>query len=118
MRGLYTLPRHTRITRRAEYLRVFREGRKQVGRAFVCYVAPGGDQGRRIGYVVSRKVGGSVVRNRVKRTIREVFRTHRTTLARDAHVVVVARRASAALSFRQSEQALRRLFRREEECDG
>ncbi|MDQ1255709.1 MAG: ribonuclease protein component [Candidatus Hydrogenedentes bacterium] len=90
---------------------MYREGRKWVGREFVFYVARGDGQGRKIGYVVSRKVGGAVVRNRIKRYIREIYRTHRSDLAPDAHIVLVARPSSAALDYRQCEHSIRRLFR-------
>jgi ribonuclease P protein component len=50
---------------------------------------------------VSRKVGGAVVRNRVKRRVREWFRQARRDLAPDLDLVVVARRAAAGLSGRE-----------------
>ena len=110
MPGLYRFPKRERLTRRAEYLRMYREGDKEVGRAFVCYVARREGQGRKLGCVVSRKVGGAVVRNRVKRYIREVYRTHRPHLMDDVHVVLVARNAAARMDFYQCEEAIRRLL--------
>ena len=65
-----------------------------------------------MGLAVSRKVGRAVVRNRVKRRIREIYRTHRGQLGEDVHVVIVARQASAGLNYHQSEEALRQLFQR------
>jgi ribonuclease P protein component len=53
---------------------------------------------RRIGITASRKVGGAVVRNRVKRGVREWFRRNRAALPEDADVVVIARPPAAALS--------------------
>jgi len=110
--GQYTLPRRERLTRRKEFLRVYREGEKRVGRGFVCYVARRDGQGSKIGCVVSRKIGGAVVRNRIKRYIREVYRTHRSSLEPDVHVVVVARPIARALDYRQCEASIRQLFRK------
>jgi len=59
---------------------------------------------------VSRKVGSATVRNRVKRYIREYFRTHRRFLPAPIDLVVVARPPSAALDYRQSTAALHRLL--------
>ena len=78
--------------------------------------------GPRLGLVVSRKVGESVVRNRVKRRLRESFRVLRPELAvvgsmRDIDLVVVARPSSAhlqgqdlAAALAQCIQRLRRLL--------
>jgi ribonuclease P protein component len=52
--------------------------------------------------VVSRRVGGAVVRNRLKRVIREWFRRSRETLSPNLDVVVVARPAAAALDTREA----------------
>jgi ribonuclease P protein component len=64
-------------------------------------------QGRKIGLTVSRKVGNAVVRNRLKRYIREAYRTQRLELPEDAHIVVVARKAAAELSYPECERAVR-----------
>jgi ribonuclease P protein component len=50
----------------------------------------------RIGVTVSRKVGGAVVRNRVKRWLRECYRRRRSDFPGQVDVVVVARPAAAA----------------------
>ena len=91
---------------------MYREGEKRVGETFVCYTARRAGQGRKMGLAVSRKVGRAVVRNRVKRRIREIYRTHRGQLGEDVHVVIVARQSSASLNYHQSEEALRQLFQR------
>jgi ribonuclease P protein component len=69
-------------------------------RSFVLLVADrfDGDAAApaRLGLTVSRRVGGSVVRNRVKRRVREWFRTHHETLPKGKDCVVVARPAAAS----------------------
>jgi ribonuclease P protein component len=110
--GKYAFPRQERLRTRREYLRVYGEGAKWVGPAFICYVARGEGQDRKFGFAVSQKVGKAVVRNRVKRYLREIYRTHRPYLAGDAQLVIVARAPSAKLDFHQSRDAVRRLFRK------
>lgn len=70
------LPPARRIRRRREFQRVFDAGRRAHGRylTIIAATSPGPDS--RLGIVASKKLGGSVVRNRAKRLIREVFRTH------------------------------------------
>ena len=55
--------------------------------------------GTRFGLVTSRRVGGAVIRNRVRRRLREICRLHRTMIAPGWLVVVVAKSAAAEASF-------------------
>lgn len=91
----FCMPRVARITEKSEYQRVFSQGEKLWGRLFICYVLVEAEAERRLGLVVSRKVGGSVVRSRVKRHIREFFRLNRHCLTPGLQLVVIARAASA-----------------------
>jgi len=70
------LPPARRIRRRREFQRVFDAGRRAHGRYLTVIAAPSPGPGSRLGIVASKKLGGSVVRNRAKRLIREMFRTH------------------------------------------
>jgi ribonuclease P protein component len=69
-----------RLRQRREFLRVYQEGRRVGGRCFSLFYLPGAGHGHRLGLTVPRQVGGAVVRNRVKRRLREIFRLNRTVL--------------------------------------
>lgn len=114
MSGRESFPRRERLTKTHEYRDVYEHGHRVVGPAFICYVVRHEGQGRKFGLAVSRKVGGAVTRNRVKRYIREVYRTSRKHLVDDIRMVVVARPASANLTFTECEEAIGRLFRKGE----
>ncbi len=110
MPGPQGFPRRERLTRKSEFKTVFERGRKRVGRAFICYVVRREGQGRKLGLAVSRKVGSSVVRNRVKRYLREIYRTQRAQLPEDMYVVIVARPEAATLSYHECRDAIWRLL--------
>ena len=112
MPGQERFLRRERLTHRKQYLYVYQSGTKRVGRGFVLFVAGCEEQGRKMGCAVSRKVGGAVVRNRVKRFIREAYRKHRAHLPRDGYFVLVARPASARLTYEECEAEIRRLFQK------
>ena len=111
MPGLRTFPRRERLTKQSEFREVYGQGRKAVGRSFVCYFARREGEGRKFGMAVSRKVGGAVTRNRVKRYLREIYRACREDLKDDMSIVVVARPAASTLSFAECEEAIGGLFR-------
>jgi ribonuclease P protein component len=94
--------REDRLLRSSDFGRVGREGRRVVAPAFVLLIAPcprdHGLAGQRLGITVSRKVGSAVVRNRVKRQVREWFRSARPRLRPGIDLVVIGRSAAAALS--------------------
>ena len=108
--GRESLPRRERLTSPREYREVFEQGRRLAGQAFICYVARNAGQGRKLGMAVSRQVGGAVVRNRVKRYIRETYRTNRARLRDDVRMVIVARPAAAKLSYADCREGLTRLL--------
>lgn len=64
----------------------------------------------RIGITVSRKVGGAVVRNRIKRRLREIFRYNRVNLAPPLDLVVVARSGARDRTMRELETEFLKRF--------
>lgn len=84
--------RRGRLSRSAEFERVYRHGRSTANRQLVLYTFPNDSgEGARVGLSVSRKVGGAVQRNKVKRLLREAFARNEQRLPAGLDLVVVAR---------------------------
>lgn len=92
----FSFGREHRITRQRDIDRLFREGKRLEGRLFSFRVLRKEDPTPRLLVVVGKGVGKAVVRNRVKRGIREGFRLHKE-LFRHLDVAVIARPGTAQL---------------------
>jgi ribonuclease P protein component len=105
-----------RLRRPAEFECVRRCGQRRVSPEFLVVVAKAQGQaqsqalGQRLGIAVSRKVAGAVGRNRIKRCVREWFRTERGKLPLGIDIVVIARRGAVRLSGREIVLLLTRLL--------
>ncbi len=112
----YAFPKERRLRKRAEFLRVQREGRSVRTRHFVLLVSTTGAQSpARLGLVASRKVGSAVARNHGKRRIREWFRHLTDRLPYGVDIVIILRRGAGKRSLgeiaRELDAALPRLLR-------
>lgn len=110
-------PRTARLTRPADFTRVYGRRQSAASRQFVTYALPNELPGGRVrlGLSVSRRIGSAVIRNRWKRRLREAFRAVRSDLPRGIDIVVVVRSGEppgGAVGLKQTSEAIAALVAR------
>lgn len=111
-RKKFTFPKKNRIKSKAGFQLVYTTGRSVVDSLSVLYVLPLDAEGPKIGFAVGKKIGNAVVRNRVKRMMREVFRHHKSELLTNIQLIWVARKKLAAADLKTYDRVFMRLAKR------
>jgi len=106
------LGREERIHKRTEFQAIYQKGAKLHTPFFVLYFVKGSSPHHRLGMTVSRKIGGAVVRNRVKRVFREIFRRNKPLGPVRLDLVLNAKRAAALAPMAELELEYRQALGR------
>lgn len=94
------------LKQNSQFRRLYRRGKSAAGRCLVVYCRPNGTRENQIGITVNAKLGCAVVRNRLRRRLRECYRTHEEQFRPGYHMVIVARTRAVRASYGELEQAL------------
>jgi ribonuclease P protein component len=109
----FRFPKSRRLTRSADFERVKKEGRAERGRMLILSVLPAQDRHHlRAGFVTSKRIGSAVVRNRVRRKLREIVRKHQPDVRENLWIVTIARPPAAGATSRELEDEWLRLAKR------
>jgi ribonuclease P protein component len=89
-----------RVKKRRDFLEAQKSGQKLYSRHLLIYVLPNGFETARLGVTVSKKVDSrAVVRNRLRRQIKEIFRLNQSRLLRPFDIIVIARQNAVTCKF-------------------
>jgi ribonuclease P protein component len=109
-RERFKFPKASRLTRTAEFALVKKDGKAWTGRHItlgILYRA--GESTVRLGIITTRRIGQAVVRNQVRRRLREIFRLNQHRLITGIWIVTIARVSAAGATFHQLERDWLRL---------
>ena len=96
------------LKKNSDFRRLYAKGKSAVTPYLVLYVRPNRLGENRVGYTVSAKLGHAVVRNRVRRRLREIYRLNAPSLRSGFDLVVVARSRAVGCPYRKLEAAFLR----------
>lgn len=100
------------LKRNKEFSRVYARGKSFATKRLVLVYLPRRYGGVRVGFTVSKKVGNSVTRNRLRRRFREAYRTYLDQLNVSAHIIFIARAPVADAEFREILDDMRYLLKK------
>ena len=100
-----------------DFRTVYKTGRAKSHPLFILYVKENGTESNRLGVVVSKKIGNSVVRHRVKRLVKETYRLNEERFKRGYDLVFVARVPAKEAGFYEIEEAQLFLMRKQDLLD-
>jgi ribonuclease P protein component len=111
-RKVYGLPRSARVLLRKDFSRIYSRGLRAGGEHIIVVALRRRDHGHRVGLSVSKIHGCAVVRNKVKRILREAFRLERPTLPGKYDIVLIPRQRPGKYDLQVVRAELRRLVQR------
>ncbi len=94
------------LKKNSDFQNVYRNGKSCANRYLVMYTLENGTRYNRLGISVSKKVGNSVIRHRIKRLVKESYRMHETIFKRGFDLVIIARVSAKKMSYLETESAV------------
>ncbi|WP_037286100.1 ribonuclease P protein component [Saccharibacillus sacchari] len=102
-----------RLRNRAEFTRVYRHGKSFANRQLVLYWFHKRDVDQfRMGVSVSKKVGNAVVRNRIRRLMKEIVRHHADEIADHVDLVFIIRKGAVDMDYKELEKSVLHVLRK------
>ncbi|MGV8153686.1 MAG: ribonuclease P protein component [Alkaliphilus sp.] len=100
------------IRKNKEYREVYKHGKSMANRLLIIYFKKNNSEENRIGFTVSKKVGKSVVRNRVRRLLKESYRLNFEKIEKGYDIVFIARKNVKESPFKEVKSAMMHLLRK------
>ena len=89
---MYELPKSSIIRNKFEFNRVYSKGRSYVNQMMIIHVVNSDNVKGKVGFAVGKKIGNAVVRNRIKRLMREAYRIGQHSINQNISMILIARK--------------------------
>ena len=99
------------LKKNSDFQLVFKNGKSKANRNFIMYILKNGSDKNFLGISVSKKVGNSVIRHRIKRLLKESYRLHENMFNSGLNIVIIARKGADELDYHQTSRSLLNLMK-------
>ena len=106
------LKQQYRLKKKYQFNYVYRVGRSTNGSLCVLYFAPSKNKNVKVGISVSHKIGGAIIRNKIKRKMREAVYKYILQIKKDFNIVFIAKNAITTATYAQIEQEIELLLKK------
>lgn len=111
--GAFIVQRKYRLAKREDFNRVYRFGRSTANRQLVVYVKEHvSEDDFKLGISVSKKIGNAVVRNRMRRLIKEIVRQLEPRISKGIYLVIIVRKPAVSMDYANLEKSVVHLLRK------
>lgn len=105
--------RKLRLRNRADFSRVYRYGKSFANRQLVVYWSNKSNLDRfRLGVSASKKIGNAVVRNRMRRMLKEIVRLHETEIRDQVDIIIIVRNGAVGMEYKELEKSVLHVLRK------
>lgn len=101
-----------KVRKNSHFRYIYRKGKSISNELLVLYIIKNGKNINRVGISVSKKIGKSVVRNRVKRLIRECFRKNKDNIKKGYDFIFIARKKAAESNYYDIDESIKYLMKK------
>ena len=105
------MEKKNRLRKNMEFKKVYKARKNFWNRNLILYIKRNGTEETRIGVSITRKVGNAVVRNKLKRRIKELNRRYIESLKEGYDIVIIPKKNAVDLSFKDLESALKHIYK-------
>ena len=102
----------TSLNKNYEFKRLYNKGKNAISQFVVVYCRRNGTKKNRLGITVSSKIGGAVVRNRIRRRLKEIYRLNEAGLHTGYDIIIAARMKSRYSGYGDIENSVLQLFKK------
>jgi len=94
-----------------DFSNVYSKGKSKANRQLVMYCIKNDYDQNRVGYSISKKVGNSIVRNKIKRRLKEIYRLNKSSIKQGYDLVFIVRTGAKKADYKQLEDAFNHLIK-------
>ncbi|HSH34929.1 ribonuclease P protein component [Schnuerera sp.] len=95
-----------RLRNNDDFQKVYKKGKKYWNRNLILFVMKNGLDYSRVGFTVSKKIGNSVIRNRVKRRLKEIFRKNFNNMKEEYDIIIIPKKNVINIEHKELESAM------------